>query len=49
MPGNSIPNMNSIRAKTKKLLTYYCGCHGVLVTIAMRYVADAYCHKKPSY
>ena len=27
---------------TKNLLTYHCGCHGNLVTIATRYVADAY-------
>ena len=39
--------MNSIQAKTKELLTYHCGCHGNLVTIATRYVADAYCHNKP--
>ena len=25
----------------KELLTYHCGCHGNLVTIATRYVADA--------
>ena len=41
--------MNSIRAKTKGLLTYYCGCHGNLVTIATRYVADAYCLKESPY
>ena len=38
-----MPHMDSIGLKTKELLTYYCGCHGNLVTIAMRYVADAYC------
>ena len=26
---------NSIRLKTKELLTYHCGCHGNLVTLAM--------------
>ena len=35
--------------KTKELLTYHCGCHGNLVTIAMRFVADAYHPKKDSY
>ena len=35
-------NVNSIRLKTKELLTYQCGCHSNLVTIAMRYVLDAY-------
>ena len=44
---NSIPNMDSIQLKTKELLTYCCGCHGNLVTIATRYVADAYCPKEP--
>ena len=39
--------MNSIQLKTKELGTYYCGCHGNLATIAMRYVADAYCPKEP--
>ena len=38
-----MPHMDSIGYKTNELLTYYCGCHGNLVTIAMRYVADAYC------
>ena len=31
-------NMDSIRLKTKELLTYYYGCYGNLVTIATRYV-----------
>ena len=38
--------MDSIGLKTKELLTYYCGYHGNLVTIAMRYVADSYCPKE---
>ena len=38
-----------VRPKTKELLTYYCGCHGNLVTIATRYVADAFCPKEPPY
>ena len=42
-----MPNMNSTQPKTKQLVTYYCGCHGNLVTIATRYVADAYCPKEP--
>ena len=41
--------MDSIQLKTKELGTYYCGCHGNLVTIATRYVADAYCPKEPPY
>ena len=28
---------------------FYSGCHGDLVTIAPRYVADAYCPKEPPY
>ena len=40
---------DSIGLTTKELLTYYCGCHGNLVTIATRYVADAYCPKEPPY
>ena len=42
-----MPHMDSIRLKTKELLTYDCGCHGNVVTIATRYVADAYCPKEP--
>ena len=34
--------MDSLRHKTKELLAYHCGCYGNLVTIATRYVADAY-------
>ena len=34
--------MDSVRLKTKKLLTYHCGYNGNLVTIATRYVPDAY-------
>ena len=41
--------MDSIQLKTKELLTYHCGCHGILVTIATRYVADANRLIKPSY
>ena len=33
--------MDSIQPETKELVTYYCGCHGNLVTIATRYVTDA--------
>ena len=32
----------------KELLTYHFGCHSNLVTIAMRYMADAYHPKKAS-
>ena len=35
--------MGSIALKTNELLTYHCGCHGNLVTIATRYMADACC------
>ena len=28
---------------------YHCGCHGNLVTIAMRYVADVYHPTEPPY
>ena len=35
--------MSSIQCKAKELLTYHRGCHGNLVTTAMRYVDDAYC------
>ena len=38
--------MGSIVFKTKELFTYHCGCHGNLVIIATRYVADAYCPKE---
>ena len=42
----SVPNMDAIGLKTKELLTYHYGCHGNLVIIATRYVADAYCPKE---
>ena len=35
--------MNSIRPKRKELVKFHSGCHGNPVTIAMRYMADAYC------
>ena len=41
-----MPNVDSIGLKTKELLTYHFGCHSNLVTIATRYVADAYHPKK---
>ena len=44
-----MPNMDTIQLKTKELLTYHCGCLGNLVTMANRYVADAYCPKEPPY
>ena len=34
--------MTSTGLEKKELLTKNCGCHGNLVTIAMRYVSDAY-------
>ena len=33
--------MNSIWLKTKELLRFYSGYHGELVSIGIRYVADA--------
>ena len=39
------PSLN--RVKTKELVTCYCGCHGNVVAIAIRYIADAYCPKEP--
>ena len=44
-----MPNMESIQLKIKELLTYHCGCHGNLVIIATRYVADAYLPNEPPY
>ena len=41
--GISLPNMNSIGIKTKKLETFYFGCNGNQVSIATRYETDAYC------
>ena len=41
--------MDSIKLKTKELLTYHCGCHGNLVAIVTRYVADAYRLTEPPY
>ena len=40
--------MDSMRLKTKELLAYHCGCHDNLVTIATRYVADAYSPQRTS-
>ena len=45
-----MPNVDSIwLLAIDKLLTYHYGCHSNLVTIATRYVADAYHLKKVSY
>ena len=44
-----MPNMISIGLKAYKLIRYHCGCHGKLVTIATRYVADTHHTKKGSY
>ena len=38
--------MDSLQVNTKELLTHHCSCHGNLVTIATKYVADAYCPKE---
>ena len=42
-------NVDSTWLKTKEVLIYHHGCHSNLVTIATRYVADAYHPKKGSY
>ena len=47
--GSFIPNMTSIRLKTKKLSRFHSSCHGNWVTIATRYVADVYSLKEPPY
>ena len=44
-----MPNIKSIQAKKKELLTFLCGYHGNLVIIATRYVADAYFPKEAPY
>ena len=44
-----MPNMDSIRRKTKEFLTYHCGCYGNLVTIAIKYVAGVYHPIEPPY
>ena len=49
VPTNLCTNVNSIQCKLKELLTYHCGYHGNLVTIATRYVAAAYCPIEPPY
>ena len=41
--------MDLIWLKTEELLTYQCGFHGNLVTIATMYVVDVYCPKEPPY
>ena len=40
-----MPNINLIMLKTKELLSYHCGYHSNIVTIATEYVADAYYRK----
>ena len=42
-------SMISIGLRTKELLRHYCRYHGNLVTIATRYVANAYCPKEALY
>ena len=43
-----MPNIDSIRLKTKELLMYHCGCYGNLITIVTLYVADAYLSQRIS-
>ena len=49
VPKNHYTKYDSIRLKTKELLMYHCGCYGSQVTIARRYVADAYRPIEPAY
>ena len=42
-------NMISIGLKAKEVLWHHCSYHGNLVTIATRYVANAYCPKEALY
>ena len=44
-----MPDVDSIQVKKKELLIYHFSCHSNLVTIATRYVADAYHLKKCLY
>ena len=41
--GRLMSNMNLIHLKTKEL---YCGFHGNLVAVAVKYAADPYCPKE---
>ena len=41
-----MPNMNSRYLETKDLLRNHCSCHGNLVSVAVKYAADAYCPKE---
>ena len=41
-----MPNMNTIHLKTKELLRYHYSFHGNLVAVAIKYAADAHCHKE---
>ena len=36
-----MPNMNSRHLKTNELLKNHCSCHGNLVTVTVKYAADA--------
>ena len=40
-------NVNSIQLRTNELLTYHCGCHGSLVTIATKYVVVLIIYEAP--
>ena len=42
-------NMNSIQFEAHELLRYHFHFHGNLVSIATKYVADAYYHEDTSY
>ena len=45
----SITSTNSIQLKTKEIFRFHCGCYDNYITIAMRYLADAYCLKESPY
>ena len=44
-----MPNMDLIQLKAKALLRFHSGCHSNQVTIATRYLADAYHLKVAPY
>ena len=41
-----MPNMNSRHLKTNELLKNHCSCHDNLVTVTVKYAADACCLKE---
>ena len=49
VPKNPHTKYGHSMTEDKELLMHHCGCYGNLVSIAMRYVADAYRPKEPPY